>query len=415
VELPGPDVENTDSNSNDDYSNVSAPVNQQESLSQRTRRPPREPDSPDRALSIVSELKANAALFAAFAYGGLSIPSLLTVTESKVTSVTTSISTARPLPGSDLVHTFVILDTVTLCLMISCVAASQLLIYRLTDGSWYDMEEQRNYREEEAFGNEEGREIEPQIKPPHTGLSSAMGRLVVDYGLEFSVARTTFDLGLVALLSAVAVRTLATFEASISLPIISLLGGTALLLGAAYLQSYIRVFRPLEKSQQRREVGRSTALANIMVPFFFLVAITAGVLSSSSVDGTFTTAATDGVPTQENTIAAKLVSYSSAAGKAKLKFVVDKIAEERAGPGKDSNSKKAFKPREKKSSSPKQDQSSRVVNEGKERMKQTQSTRRPIHRRAPRMTAPASQKGEKRLLLKQSVRKTFLQIIQGSC
>ena len=93
-------------------------------------------DPPDRAISIVSELKANAALFAAFAYGGLSIPGTLTISESKVTSVTTSLSTTRPIPSNPLIQTFVVFDAITLCLMIACVAASQLLIYRLTDGSW---------------------------------------------------------------------------------------------------------------------------------------------------------------------------------------------------------------------------------------------------------------------------------------
>jgi len=48
--------------------------------------PPREAPNPDRAISIVSELKANAALFAAFAFGSLNLPNTLTVSESKVTS-----------------------------------------------------------------------------------------------------------------------------------------------------------------------------------------------------------------------------------------------------------------------------------------------------------------------------------------
>mmetsp|Transcript_33065 Transcript_33065/g.51181 ORF Transcript_33065/g.51181 Transcript_33065/m.51181 type:complete len:376 (-) Transcript_33065:144-1271(-) len=87
------------------------------------------PDGPDLAIVIVSELKANAALFAAFAFGALNLPPALTVSESKVTSVTTSVSVARPLPDSELLKAFVVLDAVTLCLMISCVAASQLLIY----------------------------------------------------------------------------------------------------------------------------------------------------------------------------------------------------------------------------------------------------------------------------------------------
>jgi hypothetical protein len=183
-------------------------------------------DNPDRAISIVSELKANAALFAAFAYGSLNLPSTLTVSESKVTSVTTSISISRPLPDSDLVRIFVVLDVCTLCLMISCVAASQLLIYRLTDGSY-----EEEYRKK--------KNINPR--------DSALGRLVTTYRDEFTVARITFDFGLVTLLLAVGVRTLATFDEDISVPVTSVIATTAVFLATAYLTSYIEVFQRAEK------------------------------------------------------------------------------------------------------------------------------------------------------------------------
>ncbi|MGK3739417.1 MAG: hypothetical protein ACI90V_006264 [Bacillariaceae sp.] len=183
-------------------------------------------DNPDRAISIVSELKANAALFAAFAYGSLNLPSTLTVSESKVTSVTTSISISRPLPDSDLVRIFVVLDVCTLCLMISCVAASQLLIYRLTDGSY-----EEEYRKKKNMNPRD----------------SALGRLVTTYRDEFTVARITFDFGLVTLLLAVGVRTLATFDEDISVPVTSVIATTAVFLATAYITSYIEVFQRAEK------------------------------------------------------------------------------------------------------------------------------------------------------------------------
>lgn len=284
-----------------------------------TNRPPREPDSPDRALSIVSELKSNAALFAAFAYGGLSIPSTLTLSESKVTSVTTSISTNRPLPGNDLIESFVVLDTVTLCLMISCVAASQLLIYRLTDGSWYDY-----------LDNIEVLDKEIDTVATSSASSSAMGRLVTDYGLEFTVARTTFDLGLLALLLAVGVRAIAIFEASISGPIVILLAGTCILLATAYLQSYIKVFRRLEGTQptQQLDVAKSSTYANILMTSSIVIAAISAVVYSGSQDATQTT--TTDMPQPKLTITEQLRSYSSAAGESKLKSVVNIVAEERA-------------------------------------------------------------------------------------
>ena len=197
-------------------------------------RTPRVNQSPDRAVNIVSELKANAALFAAFAYGSLNLPSTLTVSESKVTSVTTSLSISRPLPNSDLIRTFVVLDVCTLCLMISCVAASQLLIYRLTDGSYEEVDEEvdENYDDTSQTKN--------------NSKDSALGRLVTTYRSEFTVARITFDLGLVSLLLAVGVRSLATFDEDIVVPILTVIGITAVFLAVAYFTTYIEVFRTAE-------------------------------------------------------------------------------------------------------------------------------------------------------------------------
>ena len=53
----------------------------------------RHPAEPDRAISIVAELRSNAALFAAFAFGALSLPNTLVISESRVTSTTSSLST----------------------------------------------------------------------------------------------------------------------------------------------------------------------------------------------------------------------------------------------------------------------------------------------------------------------------------
>eukprot|EP00536_Pseudo-nitzschia_multiseries_P015711 jgi/Psemu1/292162/fgenesh1_pg.937_\ len=202
------------------------------------------PPSPDRAISIVSELKSNAALFAAFAYGSLNLPGTLTVSESKVTSVTTSLSISRPLPDSDLIRTFVVLDVCTLCLMITCVAASQLLIYRLTDGSYEDVDEYSS--RENCFDDNT-----PSARKKKNSRDSALGRLVTTYRNEFTVARITFDLGLVTLLSAVGVRSLAIFDEDIVVPVAIVLGITAISLAVAYLTTYVEVFRTAENIPER--------------------------------------------------------------------------------------------------------------------------------------------------------------------
>lgn len=212
--------------------------------------PPKVSQNPDRAISIVSELKSNAALFAAFAYGSLNLPNTLTVSESKVTSVTTSLSISRPLPGSDLIRTFVILDICTLCLMISCVAASQLLIYRLTDGSYEEIDIDENY------GDVDNSQMNNNFdnygfRQRNNSRDSALGRLVTTYRNEFTVARITFDLGLVSLLVAVAVRSLAIFDEEIVVPIAIVIGVTAFFLAVAYVTTYLEVFRTAENLTER--------------------------------------------------------------------------------------------------------------------------------------------------------------------
>jgi len=263
------------------------------------------PDGPDLAIVIVSELKANAALFAAFAFGALNLPPALTVSESKVTSVTTSVSVARPLPDSELLKAFVVLDAVTLCLMISCVAASQLLIYRLADGSWY-------------------------TALPPAGTPSALGRLVTTYRAEFTVARLTFDLGVVSLLLAVAVRAVAVFDRSIFEPVAAVIFATSVAVGIAYVRSYREVFRPAEQEVAPDRPGADGGLARRTV-FVGAVALPILALASYREANRSDTAAD---------LSERIRVLSSAAGESKLRVVVERVAEERDGT--DGREKKRF-------------------------------------------------------------------------
>jgi len=250
------------------------------------------PDDADRAISIVSELKANAALFAAFAFGSLNLPNTLTVSESKVTSVTTSLSISRPLPESDLIQTFVILDVSTLCLMISCVAASQLLIYRLADGSYEEMSprlKNNNLRKSQYRQN------------------SALGRLVNNYRAEFTVARASFDLGLVVLLFAVAVRAITIFDQDIALPVTIIITTTALFLGVAYVTSYIEVFRSLEEDA---EDNSNSGFLQVLIP----VTIFASLVIYN---------------TSEKASLPVLGPYGITAGESKLRVVTEKLEAEK--------------------------------------------------------------------------------------
>ena len=183
------------------------------------------PDGPGQAIGIVAELKGNAALIAAFSFGALSLPGTLTVSESKATGLGTAISTSRPLPDSDLLATFVLLDACTLCLMITCVATSQLLIYRLADGSYGTKKYSRDGK------------IDRRDTP--------LGRLVTQYGYEFRVARTSFAIGLTSLLAAVAVKTNTVFDSSVALPVTTLIGAASATIVSFYLRSREEVIKPL--------------------------------------------------------------------------------------------------------------------------------------------------------------------------
>ena len=191
------------------------------------------PDGPGQAIGIVAELKGNAALFAAFSFGALSLPGTLTVSESKATGLGTAISTSRPLPDSDLLTTFVLLDACTLCLMITCVATSQLLIYRLADGSYGTKKFSRD-------GHIDRRD-------------TALGRLVTQYGSYFRVARASFALGLGSLLAAVAVKTNTVFDSSVALPVTTLIGAASATILSFFLQTRQEIFKPLMEMKAKED------------------------------------------------------------------------------------------------------------------------------------------------------------------
>ena len=190
----------------------------------------RHPAEPDRAIAIVSELRSNAALFAAFAFGALSLPTTLVISESRVTSTTSSLSTSRPVPDSDLLSAFVFLDVATLSCMLVCVVVSQQLIYRLSDGSY----------EAIRYGCVDGAEQDPR--------DSAVGRLYTQYGAYFVVARDAFGFGVVSLLCATVVKTWAIFDQSIALPVSGIIALAAAAIVAFYVRANEDVFRRLDPS-----------------------------------------------------------------------------------------------------------------------------------------------------------------------
>ena len=131
--------------------------------------------------------------------------------------------------------------------MISCVAASQLLIYRLTDGSYEDTDD--NYGAINNLQTDNAEIYDGSTRK--NSRESALGRLVTTYRNEFTVARLTFDMGLVTLLLAVGVRSLAIFDEDIVLPVAFVIGTTSVFLAVAYFTTYIEVFRTAENLTER--------------------------------------------------------------------------------------------------------------------------------------------------------------------
>ena len=263
------------------------------------------PDDPGSAIGIMAELKANAALFSAFAFGSLNLPAPLIESTSKVIlSQGVTVTSAKPIPDSALLQAFVLLDTATLCLMLVCVAASQLLIYRLADGSYgtikYSTDDAVD-RRDTALGrlvNQYRSEVRnhdrtrwvlaisslcctPSLlrtehdharvmhgvllfscSPVSRSLSPALfysSLLTTDrrrcftrvcvctrFG-QFRVARVSFALGLSTLLLAVGVKSAAVFDQAIALPATALVGGAAFTICSLYVRSYREVFRPLDQ------------------------------------------------------------------------------------------------------------------------------------------------------------------------
>ncbi|CAK0813682.1 unnamed protein product, partial [Prorocentrum cordatum] len=190
------------------------------------------PEGPERAMFVVSELKASAALFAAFAFGALNLPSALTISEFRITSSASSVSTSRPAPDSDLLQAFVVLDVLTLGFMLICVVVSQLLMYRLSDGSYGS----------EVYGTDE----------EHDPRDSALGRLATQYGTEFGTARVAFDFGVVTILLATLVRTWTVFGSTIALPVTGVIGMSAVIVGVFYARvgNISEGLRPLLEASQ---------------------------------------------------------------------------------------------------------------------------------------------------------------------
>ena len=214
------------------------------------------PKTPERAMNIVGELKSSAALFAAFAFGALNLPGTLIISESRVTSAASSVSTSRPVPDSDLLQAFVVLDVATFGFMLICVVVSQQLLYRLADGSYGTV----------RFGTDE----EPNIR------DTALGRLTTQYGAEWRTARAAFDLGIAAILLATVLKTWAVFDSSISLPVTAVIVLSSLTIGAFYVRNN-RVFRQLETDAQDlwTMVGPATlTAAAIGILFTSLAALT---------------------------------------------------------------------------------------------------------------------------------------------
>lgn len=223
--------------------------------------PSKQSTDPSRAIGIISELKANAALFAAFAFGSLNLPSTLTVSESRVAGVASSVSVTKPAYGVPLLKAYVVLDAVTLCCFVVCVAVSQLLIYRLADGSY--------------GATNTITQTAPRGSPQP---DSAVATLIQQYGLEFGVARGTFAFGLTGLLVGTAVRVTASFNPSIAVPVTLVITSAAFSIFAFYMKTQRDVFVPLE---EKSFGGTLVALFGLVL--LLAAATSAGLLNPSNV------------------------------------------------------------------------------------------------------------------------------------
>lgn len=271
------------------------------------------PDNPGQAIGIVSELKANAALFSAFAFGSLNLPSPLLLSESKATSLGGGVTTTRPLDTSELLQPFILLDTLTLCLMLTCVAAAQLLIYRLADGSYGTIK----YSTDDF--------VDPRDTPT--------GRLVSQYRAEFYSARISFFLGLFTLLTTVACKALAIFDESIALPVVGLIGATGSVMLTFFAASYVQVFQPLEGPSQpsARQESPSSDVVPWLLPALAgaCAAVVLGAVVGGSMEGMGSETAT---PSKEQGLGASIRSRMPNGGGDGAKPAKDPTAQAQAKP-----------------------------------------------------------------------------------
>lgn len=199
----------------------------------------------DKATALVGQIKSNAALFAAFAYGGLALPGTLTVSESSVTSIGTSISRSRPIE-SDMVKAFIVLDASTLALMLVSLSVAQLLLYRINDGT-FGSGVTFSGRPGMADGDE-SETTEPERALRRTRSDSVLGVLTTQYGLEFFVARWSFVCGVTTLLAGVTCRLMAVYadpEPGVAQMITAIFGAAAVVIGGFLARAQLLCFSQL--------------------------------------------------------------------------------------------------------------------------------------------------------------------------
>ena len=164
-----------------------------------------------------------------------------------------------------MLQAFVLLDTATLCLMLVCVAASQLLIYRLADGSYGtirfstdDNVDRRDTPLGRLVNQYRAEVLLPLLPCSPAPLLPCSPALLYRFPLadvsytflgQFRIARVSFALGLSTLLLAVGVKSVTVFDQAIALPATALVGGTAFTIANLYLRSYGEVFRPLDQCE----------------------------------------------------------------------------------------------------------------------------------------------------------------------
>mmetsp|Transcript_7937 Transcript_7937/g.11488 ORF Transcript_7937/g.11488 Transcript_7937/m.11488 type:complete len:337 (+) Transcript_7937:218-1228(+) len=281
--------------------------------------------------------------------------------------------------------------------MISCVAASQLLIYRLTDGSYeYDTD----YSERVSQTND------PLPKNGKQNISkrqlqrqkSALGRLVTNYRAEFTLARASFDLGLLSLLFSVAVRAIAVFDQDIALPITIIIGSTALFLAILNITSFASVFKPLENAyrsnlisvnneeKSQTSLGKRSSSTNSKKRGRNVLYYILGPVLITSLIGT----ALYDIPEQSVTLP-RIGPYGITPGESKLRVVVEKVSSENfKSAQKEKTSKKKDAISKNGASTSRSSWSNRKKNENASDDNNAKDTKRKRNKRAASETASSS-------------------------